>query len=238
MAQQTRGDILRAARRLFAERGYAATSINDIADEAGVAIQTIYARLGSKRGMLLALIDVIDEEAGVGPLADEVMTARTPLAALRAGVRLTRSFQERCGDIIEALTTAAGAEPELSDAVAEGHRRHREGARIIIDHIQELEGLRRDVPPNERERCSRSAPATKRGESSSAATRLTGIRPKTGSSTRFPGRSSPARTRKVPTRTSRPMSLPLAAPTRVLRSAGRVLGRARGNMTSKQPRRK
>jgi AcrR family transcriptional regulator len=147
MAQQTRGDILRAARRLFAERGYAATSINDIADDAGVAIQTIYARLGSKRGMLLALIDLIDEEAGVGRLAEDVMSARTPLAALRAGVRLTRKFQERCGDIIEALTTAAGAEPDLTDAVAEGQRRHREGARIIIDHIQELEGLRHDIPP-------------------------------------------------------------------------------------------
>ena len=96
---------------------------------------------------MLALIDLIDEEAGVGPLAEDVMSARTPLAALRAGVRLTRSFQERCGDIIEALTTAAGAEPELTDAVAEGQRRHREGARIIIDHIQALEGLRPDVPP-------------------------------------------------------------------------------------------
>ncbi|MBV9196421.1 MAG: TetR/AcrR family transcriptional regulator [Solirubrobacterales bacterium] len=147
MAQQTRGDILRAARRLFAERGYAATSINDIAEEAGVAIQTIYARLGSKRGLLLALIDLIDEEAGVGPLAAEVTTATTPLAALRAGVRLTRSFQERCGDIIDALFTAAGAEPELADAVAEGQRRHREGARITIDRIQEFNGLRRDVSP-------------------------------------------------------------------------------------------
>jgi AcrR family transcriptional regulator len=78
MAQQTRGDILRAARRLFAERGYVATSINDIAEEAGVAIQTIYARLGSKGGMLLALIDLIDEEARVGPLAEDVTSATTP----------------------------------------------------------------------------------------------------------------------------------------------------------------
>jgi AcrR family transcriptional regulator len=149
MAQQTRGDILRAARRLFAERGYAATSINDIAEEAGVAIQTIYARLGSKRGMLLALVDLIDEEAGVGPLAEEVISATTPLAALRAGVRLTRSFQERCGDIIEALFTAAGAEPDLADAVAEGQRRHREGARITIEKIQALHGLRDDVAPQQ-----------------------------------------------------------------------------------------
>ena len=149
MAQQTRGDILRAARRLFAERGYAATSINDIAEEAGVAIQTIYARLGSKRGMLLALIDLIDQEAGVGPLAKDVAGATTPLAALRAGVRLTRSFQERCGDIIEALFTAVGAEPDLADAVAEGQRRHREGARLTIDQIQELRGLRNDVSPEQ-----------------------------------------------------------------------------------------
>jgi AcrR family transcriptional regulator len=147
MAQQTRGDILRAARRLFAERGYATTSINDVAEEAGVAIQTIYARLGSKRGMLLALIDLIDEEAGVGPLAEQVMSATTSLAALRAFVHLTRCFQERCGDIIEALFAAAGTEPELTDAVAEGQRRHREGARLTIHRIRELEGLRNDVPP-------------------------------------------------------------------------------------------
>jgi AcrR family transcriptional regulator len=147
MAQQTRGDILRAARRLFAERGYAGTSINDIAEEAGVAVQTIYARLGSKRGMLLALIDLIDEEAGVGPLAPQVTSAGTPLAVLRGGVRLTRSFQERCGDIIEALVTAAAAEPELADAVAEGQRRHRQGARLTIDRVQDLHGLRHDVPP-------------------------------------------------------------------------------------------
>ena len=149
MAQETRGDILRAARRLFAERGYAKTSINDIAEEAEVAIQTIYARLGSKRGMLLALIDLIDEEAGAGPLAKNVTSATTPLAALRAGVRLTRSFQEQCGDIIEALFIAAGAEPELADAVAEGQRRHREGARLTIDQIQELRGLRSDVSPDQ-----------------------------------------------------------------------------------------
>jgi AcrR family transcriptional regulator len=147
MAQQTRRDILATARRLFAERGYAATSINDIAGEAGVAIQTIYARLGSKRGMLLALIDLIDEEAGVMQLIPGVRDASTPHEALRAGIRITRAFEERCGDIIDALVTAIGAEPELADAVAEGQRRHREGAGFTIGQIQQLGGLRADVPP-------------------------------------------------------------------------------------------
>ena len=147
MAEQTRREIISAARRLFAERGYAATAINDIADQAGVAVQTIYARLGSKRGMLLALIDLIDDEADVDQHAAAVLNAATPRAALGAGIRLTRTFQERCGDIIDALFTAAGAEPELAAAVAEAQRRHREGARITIERIQRLHGLRDAVPP-------------------------------------------------------------------------------------------
>jgi AcrR family transcriptional regulator len=147
MAQQTRDEILTAARHLFAERGYTATSINDIAAEADVAVQTIYARLGSKRGTLVALVDLIDEEAGVDQLVERVLSTSTASETLSAGVRLTRVFQERCGDIIGALFSAAGAEPELGDAVAEGQRRHREGARITIEKTVNLDGLRDDVPP-------------------------------------------------------------------------------------------
>ena len=145
MAAQTRQDILTAARKLFGERGYVATSIGDIAAEAGVAVQTIYSRLGSKRGMLMALIDRIDEESGVAERAAELLAARTPAEVLGAEVRLTRAFQERCGDVIGALFAASAAEPELAEAVAEGRRRHREGARITVDRIAELGGLRADV---------------------------------------------------------------------------------------------
>lgn len=148
MALQTRGDILRAARRLFAERGYRATSVNDIAEAAGVAVQTIYARLGSKRGMLMALIDLIDEEAGVPGRAGEIATARTPEDVLRAWAQLHRALHERCGDIIGTLITAAAVEPEVAQAVAEGSRRRRDGARSTIDRIAELGGLRDELPPD------------------------------------------------------------------------------------------
>lgn len=151
MAEQTRGEILMAARRLFAERGYAATSINDIAAEANVAVQTIYARLGSKRGMLIGLIDLIDEEAGVEQLVEQVLSATTAPETLRAEVHLTRVFQERCGDIIGALFSAAGAEPELAESVAEGQRRHREGARLTIEKIVQLDGLQGQVQPDHAE---------------------------------------------------------------------------------------
>ena len=50
--------MLDAAQRVFAERGYASTTIEAIASEAGVAVDTVYAGFGSKRGLLSALMDV------------------------------------------------------------------------------------------------------------------------------------------------------------------------------------
>lgn len=149
MAQQTRREILEAARRLFVERGYVATSVSEIAEEAGVAVQTIYARLGSKRGMLVALLDVIDEEAGVPAAAAAIQAAAAPADALSAAIGLTRAFVEKCGDVISSLVAAAAVEPELGGALAEGERRHREGSRFTIDRIAELGGLRAELPRSE-----------------------------------------------------------------------------------------
>ena len=57
-ARQTRLRILDAAQRRFAERGYGVTTMDAIAAEAGVAVDTVYAGFGSKRGVLSALMDV------------------------------------------------------------------------------------------------------------------------------------------------------------------------------------
>jgi AcrR family transcriptional regulator len=57
-ARQTRSRILDSAQRLFAERGYPASTMEAIASEAGVAVDTVYAGFGSKRGVLSALLDV------------------------------------------------------------------------------------------------------------------------------------------------------------------------------------
>jgi len=57
-ASQTRMRILNAAQGLFAERGYAASTVEAIAAAAGVAVDTVYAGFGSKRGVLQALLDV------------------------------------------------------------------------------------------------------------------------------------------------------------------------------------
>ena len=55
----TRRDVLAAAEILFRERGYTRTSVHDLAEAAGVAVQSIYNAFGSKRGVLAALAEGI-----------------------------------------------------------------------------------------------------------------------------------------------------------------------------------
>ena len=141
-AQATRRDILRAARWLFAERGYAATSMTDIAREAGVAVQTIYASCGTKSDLVLALVDAIDEEADVAILAGLAAKSDEPAEIISAGVRLTRQVNERCGDIISVLLSAAPVDAGAAAAAEEGKRRHRDGTARSAKQLQALGALR------------------------------------------------------------------------------------------------
>ena len=57
-AKLTRSRILDAAESLFLTHGYGATTIAAIAEEAGVAVDTVYGTFGSKKGVLKSLMDV------------------------------------------------------------------------------------------------------------------------------------------------------------------------------------
>lgn len=144
-AEETRRAILDAAARLFVERGYAGTSVESIAREAGVALQTVYASVGGKQSLLRAINDRIDEEAGLAPAVEEMTAARDPRLLLRLAVRLTRQFSERKGDFFAALVAAAASEPQLGAIVAEGRRRHREGTRWVVGLLADMRALRPNV---------------------------------------------------------------------------------------------
>ena len=146
-AAETRREILRAARGLFAANGYANTSIQQIAEASGVAVQTIYSSVGSKAALVLALNDLIDEEAGVAELAVEISRETKPAATIAKGVHLTRQLNERCGDIIRVLLSAQPSEPDAAAALADGMRRHDQGANQIATKIAALDALRPDLTP-------------------------------------------------------------------------------------------
>ncbi|MEP6548863.1 MAG: TetR/AcrR family transcriptional regulator [Gammaproteobacteria bacterium] len=52
-----RGEMLAAAARLFEKQGYAATTFDEIAAEAGVGVATVYKYFNSKQGIVIALLE-------------------------------------------------------------------------------------------------------------------------------------------------------------------------------------
>src|SRR3954464_5690405 len=88
-AQLTRNEILDAARRLFAERGYSRTSVRDIAEAAGVSAQTVYDSVGSKQAIVGRLNDLLDREAGVGEIAQAAAASDDAAFVVATGARIT-----------------------------------------------------------------------------------------------------------------------------------------------------
>ena len=140
-AQLTKDEILKAARRLFAERGYTRTSVRDIAEAAGVSAQTVYDSIGSKQALVARLNDLIDAEAGIAAIVGAAMRSGDPAQVAGLSATITRSILEHCADIIHALVTGAAAEPDLATALAEGHRRHVEGAGMVVGLLRQMNAL-------------------------------------------------------------------------------------------------
>src|SRR6478672_5080563 len=71
-AAATRREILEAAHRLFAQQGYAGTTMADLAGEAGVALKTVYVAFETKAGVLRALWNLLlRSDDGAVPVAEQ-----------------------------------------------------------------------------------------------------------------------------------------------------------------------
>ena len=62
MVEKTRAKLIRAARKAFAAKGYAAASMDDLTAKAGLTRGALYHNFGDKKGLLQAVIDQIDAE--------------------------------------------------------------------------------------------------------------------------------------------------------------------------------
>jgi AcrR family transcriptional regulator len=119
-ARETRRSILDAAHELFVANGYAATTIQAIAERGGVAVQTVYAVFGSKRELLRQLIERTiagdDDPPPMAERATEQAIAVEPDARRRAELdaALARSITERIAPIVRVAAEAAASDPELA----------------------------------------------------------------------------------------------------------------------------
>jgi len=118
-AMETRARVVAAARGLFADRGYATTTIAAIADEAGVAVATVYDAFGSKRGILEAARVTMLTESQIPVLMAEAIKERDPGRKLDLAAQWLRQQMERSSDVIRAFREGS----RFDEAVAADHRR-------------------------------------------------------------------------------------------------------------------
>jgi AcrR family transcriptional regulator len=120
-ARQTRQRILDAARTLFVSQGYGATTLQEIADQAGVSVQTIYFSFGNKGSVLKELVDVTiagdDEPIATldRPWFRESVELPTAAEQLKAHVHGTRRVLDRVSAITEVVRTAVLTDPGLAE---------------------------------------------------------------------------------------------------------------------------
>jgi AcrR family transcriptional regulator len=132
-AEETRRRILTAARRGFVEHGYGGTTMESIAAAAGVAVQTIYASLGSKQGLLMALLDDMAAEADLPGMLAAVEAAKgDPRKQLRERLAFTCRLYARGADLIDIARTVSGVEPDLRAFWLEGEARRHRGTGTLV----------------------------------------------------------------------------------------------------------
>jgi AcrR family transcriptional regulator len=119
-AAQTRRRILDAAADVFAGQGFTATRIEDIAEQAGVAVPTVYKTFTNKRTLLVGALNQAMTDGDSGERIDEQswwteqLNERDPIRQLQLVARNARRIYERSGALLSVVQTAVPVEAELA----------------------------------------------------------------------------------------------------------------------------
>jgi AcrR family transcriptional regulator len=141
-AEETQRVIVEAASRLFLEHGYHATSIGRIASEAGVAVQTIYNAIGSKRDLLSRVLDfaAAGERAPVPVpqfMREQAEREPDPHRIIAQLVEFWRAAIPRTAPVFRIIREAAAADPEVAvlerGRTGQRLRNYRQAAQLLAD---------------------------------------------------------------------------------------------------------
>jgi len=146
-AQETRRSIVEAAARLFVTEGYGATTIDAVADAAGVSRKTVFTAVGGKLDLLKVAMDwaVAGDDEPV-PLGERIAMRRLldqddPRGLLTDWVGLLVGIDTRVAALSRALEVAAGLEPQAAMLVEQSQRQQLDGARLIVKRLIALDAL-------------------------------------------------------------------------------------------------
>ncbi|HEX8005919.1 MAG TPA: TetR/AcrR family transcriptional regulator [Trebonia sp.] len=143
-----RAAVIEAARTLFLEHGYAATTIEAISDLSDVPPATLYRLFSSKLGILTALLDVsiTGDDQAVGlqdrPQARAIFADQDPGSQLSGFAHIAREVNSRAGHVYRILVSAAGSDPEAAALLAEYTRKRQQGQGQIARSLARAGALR------------------------------------------------------------------------------------------------
>ena len=154
-AAATRRAVLDAARDLFAEDGYAATSIAAIAARAGVAVDTVYAAAGRKPALLRELVETTlsgTDQAVPADQRDYVLRIRAAASAREKIAVYATAVSEigvRMAAVHRALAEAAVSDADCAALRAEISRRRADNMRLFAADLRATGELRADLTDDE-----------------------------------------------------------------------------------------
>ena len=146
-ARRTRRAIVTAAHDLFLAQGYAATTIDGIAQAAHVSRRTVFNSVGGKAALLKLALDWAvagdDEPIAMAdrPAVKAIQAEPDPRKALMLWVQTVAGVSARSSPIGEVLIAAADVDPAAAELLAEASRNRLFGATSFIWYLASLDGL-------------------------------------------------------------------------------------------------
>jgi AcrR family transcriptional regulator len=142
-AEATRADILAAAQRLFEANGYAATTMTDIAKEAGVALKTVYLAVQTKSGLLRTLWNqLLRGHDSDRPVAEQgwylaVLDEQDPERQLRLNAHNSATGKKRISPILEVIRSAAASDPDVAALWQRIQSEYHANQRAIVERLHQ-----------------------------------------------------------------------------------------------------
>jgi AcrR family transcriptional regulator len=147
-AAATRRDILNAAQRLFEANGYSATTMAEIAKDAGVALKTVYLAFQTKSGLLRSLWNLLlrgDETDR--PVAERdwyraVLEEQDPQRQLRLNAHNSATGKQRVSATLEVIRAAAAVDPDVASLWQRIQSDYHANQRAIVERLRDRGYLR------------------------------------------------------------------------------------------------
>jgi len=146
-ALATQALIVDVGRDLFLKQGYGATTIEAIAEQAGVAVSTVYAIFKNKRGILRAIREGWHQESGQRDIYQAALDEPDPGHRLELAAHATRRQWETSAEMMTIYQGAAAADLEAAAELAQARSGRRAGLGRFIASLtpmlrSELTGAR------------------------------------------------------------------------------------------------